>query len=180
MEFLTCLEGRRSVRRFTEEPLTHPELEELIRRASFAPSWKNTQTVRYLAVEDRAMLDRLAAEAVMGFAGNKAILAGCPALLVLTSISGRAGFERDGSFSTAKGDRWEMFDAGAAAQSLCLAAHDMGLGTVIMGIFDPDRVAQILDIPDGRSVSALVAVGHPAQSPEMPRRKGVEELLEYK
>jgi hypothetical protein len=63
----------------------------------------------------------------------------------MTCVTGRCGYERDGSFSTPKGDRWEMFDAGIAAQTFCLAAHEMGLGTVIMGVFDENKVNEVID-----------------------------------
>ncbi len=176
MELKACIETRRSVRRFKDEPVSRETLEELVRLASYAPSWKNTQTVRWTALTG-AKKDRFAREAVMGYAGNQAIIDSCPVLLVQTCIQGRAGFERDGSFSTAKGDRWEMFDAGVAAQTLCLAANDLGLGTVIMGIFEPAKAAEILELPEGRSVSSLIALGWPDQEPVMPKRKSVEELL---
>lgn len=176
MELKTCIETRRSVRRFKDEPIPRETLEELVRLASHAPSWKNTQTVRWTALTGEKK-ERFAREAVMGYAGNQAIIGSCPVLLVQTCIQGRAGFERDGSFSTAKGDRWEMFDAGVAAQTLCLAAHDLGLGTVIMGIFEPAKAAEILELPEGRSVSSLIALGWPDQEPVMPKRKSVEELL---
>lgn len=177
MELKQCIETRRSIRRFTAEPVSSEQLRELIRLASFAPSWKNTQTVRWIALTDRAAIDRLAAGPALGHPGNQGILQSAPLVLVQTCISGRSGFERDGSYSTPKGDRWEMFDAGIAAQTLCLAAHDMGLGTVIMGAVDTLAVAEVLGLDSARTVSCLIAVGHPDQQPLMPKRKTVDELL---
>ncbi len=176
MELKTCIETRRSIRRYEDKPVDRALIEELIRLASFAPSWKNTQTSRWVVLEGAAK-EEFAKEAVVAGGGNSAIIESCPVLLVQCCVQGRSGYERDGSFTTAKGDRWEMFDAGIAAQTLCLAAHDMGLGTVIMGIFYPDKAAAVLGLPEGRSVSSLIALGWPAQTPEMPRRKTVEELL---
>lgn len=180
METKNCIETRRSIRRFTGDAVSHVAIEALVREASFAPSWKNTQTARWTAVEDRQLLDRLGAQALLGYAGNRAILDSCPVLMVLSTVTGRSGFERDGSYSTPKGDRWEMFDAGIAAQTFCLAAHDAGLGTVVMGIFDPDEAAAVIDLPKGQTVSALIALGVPTQEPAMPKRKDVSELLEYR
>ena len=89
-------------------------------------------------------------------------------------------FERDGSYSTKKEDRWQMFDVGICAQTFCLAAKEQGLGTVIMGIFDEDGISHLLHIPEDQELAALIAVGYPAIEPEAPRRKAVEELLEYR
>ena len=81
--------------------------------------------------------------------------------------------------STPKGDGWTMYDAGVASQTLCLSAHEHGLGTVIMGIFD-DTLSDVLEIPDDRELVNIICIGHPAESPEMPRRKTVSDLLSYK
>ena len=67
-------------------------------------------------------------------------------LIAVTFKKGRCGFERDGSYSTKKEDRWQMFDVGVASQTLCLAAHEAGLGTVIMGIWDEDGITDLLHI----------------------------------
>ena len=94
-------------------------------------------------------------------------------------IQGRSGYERDGSFTTSKEDRWEMFDAGIATQTFCLAAHEKGIGSVIMGIFDEAKVGELINIEEGRKVAALVAVGYPAETPEAPKRKAVEDLVRF-
>ena len=94
-------------------------------------------------------------------------------------IHGRSGFERDGSYTTSKEDRWEMFDAGIATQTFCLAAHEKGVGSVIMGIFDEDKVAELISLEEGRKVAALIAVGYPDEEPALPKRKEVEELVRF-
>ena len=101
-------------------------------------------------------------------------------LIAVTFKKGRCGYERDGSFTTKKDDRWQMFDAGIACQSFCLAAWDQGLGTVIMGVFDEDGIAELLRIPEDQELAALIAIGHPDIEPETPKRKTVEELLQYR
>ena len=100
-------------------------------------------------------------------------------VIAVTLIKGRCGYERDGSFSTPKGDRWQMFDVGAASEAFCLAAYEQGLGTVIMGLFDEKKAAELLELPDDRELAALIAIGYPDESPAAPGRKTVEELLSY-
>jgi len=180
MEFLDCVRGRRSVRQFTGEPVAHEKIERAVQAASYAPSWKNHQIARYLVIEDPALKERIAAECMMGRKYNAAIVRGAPALVLVNIVTGLTGYAADGSFATSKGDRWEMFDAGLAAQTFCLAAYDMGLGTVIMGVFDEDAVAGIVGLPAGRKVAALIAIGHPAEAPDMPRRKAAAELVMYR
>ena len=180
MDIASCVRSRRSIRRFTDEKVDRAALERVIALAGCSPSWKNTQTARYIAVEDRAIMLRLANECVMGHEGNRRIIEGAPAIVVLTYISGRAGYERDGSYSTSKGAHFESFDAGIAAQTFCLAACNEGLGTVIMGIFDETKVMELIGTPEGQKIAALIAIGHPAEAPDMPKRKPVEELLSFR
>ena len=53
MEALECIKTRRSVRKFTEQPVTKEEMAQVIETAAFAPSWKNTQIARYIVVTDK-------------------------------------------------------------------------------------------------------------------------------
>jgi nitroreductase len=72
-----------------------------------------------------------------------------------------------------------MYDLGIATQSLCLAAHDLGLGTVIAGLFDHDKAKEILGVPDGYEVVSLIPLGYPAKTPSSPKRREVEEFTHY-
>lgn len=49
-----------------------------------------------------------------------------------------------------------------------------------MGIFDPCKFASAAHVPNDQSVSALIAVGHPATDPRAPKCKTVDELLTYR
>jgi hypothetical protein len=100
------------------------------------------------------------------------------ALVVLTTVDGIAGYDPDGTPTTPKGDHWQSFDAGIACQTFCLAAYGKGLGTLIMGIFDEAKIAEILHIPAGERISALIAIGYPAVDPAAPKRKETGEILE--
>ena len=111
---------------------------------------------------------------------EKDIIRQTPVLIAVTYIKGRCGFERDGSYTTEKKDRWQMFDAGVACQTFCLAAHEYGLGTVIMGVFDESGISSLLDIPKERELAALIALGYPDIEPSAPKRKTVEDLLQYR
>ena len=116
-----CIKGRRSVRQFTKQPVGRELLAEIVETASYYPSWKHTQIVRFVAVEGEKK-ERLAKECTDMWANNGKIMESAPVVMAVTIIKNRSGFERDGSFSTNKGDRWQMYDAGIASQTLCLAA----------------------------------------------------------
>lgn len=173
------IKTRRSIRKFKEDKIEKSTIEKIIETAAYAPSWKNTQTTHYAVILDSDLKNKIADECVMDFAWNQKTIHGAPALVVVTTVDGRCGYERDGSFSTSKGTHWQSFDAGIATQTFCLAAHEAGLGTVILGIYDEAKVKEALHISEGQSVSALVAIGYPDQNPDAPARKAVDELATF-
>ena len=181
MDLVKGIKERRSIRKFQDKPVTHDLLTEVVEIARFAPSWKNTQIARYIVVEDREKIAKIAtAECTLGFTYNIKTMAAAPALVLLTYVNKRSGYEKDGSFTTPKEDRWEMFDAGIAAQTFCLAAHEKGLGTVIMGIFDENKVGEIVKIPEGQTLAAIIPIGFPADGEvACPPRKEAEALISF-
>lgn len=173
-----CILGRRSIRKFKADPVSHELLTQIVETASYAPSWKHTQITRYIAIEGE-LKEKIAAEGTSLYPPNGTIISNAPVLIAVTVIKNRSGFERDGSYSTPRGDGWQMYDAGIASQTFCLAAYEQGLGSVILGLFDQDTVASMLQLPEDRELVALIPVGYPDETPVAPRRKPVEDLLSY-
>ena len=178
MNVTECLKTRRSIRKYTAEPVDHSVIDSIVSLASYSPSWKSTQITRYIAIEDSSLLAEIADKYTPEYNSN--IIRQLNVLIAVTFKKGRCGYERDGSFTTKKGDRWQMFDVGVACQSFCLAAWDHGLGTVIMGVFDEDGISKLLDLPEDQELAALIAIGHPDIEPAAPKRKSVDELLQYR
>ncbi len=172
-----CIRGRRSIRKFTDQPVSHELLAQIVETASYAPSWKHTQITRYIAVEGDKK--NALAKCTSIFPGNGVIMENAPMVVAVTVIKNRSGYERDGSFSTPKGDRWQMYDAGVASEAFCLAAYEQGLGTVIMGLYDEAEVTALLELPEDRELVALIPVGYPAETPATPKRKTVDDLLSF-
>ena len=173
-----CIKGRRSIRKFKPDKITHELLSEIIETASYAPSWKNTQITRYIAVEG-ALKDAIAKEGTTPFPNNGKIIENAPMLIAVTVIKNRCGYERDGSFTTPRKDTWQMYDAGVASQSFCLAAYEQGVGSVILGIFDQAKIESLLGLPEDRELVALIPIGYPDETPDAPKRKPVSDLLSF-
>lgn len=177
MNTIECIKTRRSIRKFKPDSIDHSLLDSLISTASYSPSWKNTQITRYIVIEDSSILNAIINDYTPEFNSN--IIRQAPVLIAVTFVKGRCGLERDGSFSTKKGDHWQMFDVGAACQTLCLAAHEKRLGTVIMGIWDEDGITELLKLPQDQELGALIAIGWPDIDPATPKRKSINELRTY-
>lgn len=176
MDFQNVLEQRRSIRKYDAgRKATKEQLEELLTAGSFAPSWKNSQTARIYCAYTDEMIEKVAG-CLPEFNRNNA--AGASALLVSTFVRGVSGFSGEEPTNEI-GDGWGCYDLGLHDQCLVLKAQEMGLGTLIMGIRDSEKLREVLDIPAEEVVLSVIAVGYPAVEPKMPARKTLSEVVRF-
>lgn len=149
---------RRSVRKFNDHYVTDDELRALLEAARWAPSWANTQVWEFVVVRDRGLIEQVSNTYVELNPATKGSLA-ASALIVVCAKDGVSGCY--GGKDVTKISKWYMFDLGLAVQNLCLKAHELGLGTVVVGYLDHERCRQILSVPDGYEVVAVLPVGQP-------------------
>ena len=96
MEFQKVLETRRSVRKYDPNvSVTREQMEELIRAAQEAPSWKNSQTGRYYCVLSEEIVNKIRENCLPG--ARNAEKSEHAALIVTTFVHNRAGFQTDGT-----------------------------------------------------------------------------------
>lgn len=172
-EFSQVIRGRRSVRNFEDRPVPDQALEQVLEAVMWSPSWANTQCWEVVVVKDPARKQRLQQTLAKGNPASKAMTA-APVVLALCGRLGTSGFYK-GQVTTKFGD-WYMFDLGIACQSLCLAAYDQGLGTVVVGLFDHDQAKEVLGLPEGCELVAMIPLGYPAKVPSAPKRRPVSEF----
>lgn len=176
MDAIEMIKERRSVRKYKDEKVSRELIEEIVEISRWAPSWANTQVARYTIVDSEAIIERIYADGVQGFTYNMKTLKNTKGVMVLSFVKGKSGKLYDGLESD--GSKWEMFDAGIACQTFCLAAHSKGLGTCIFGVIDSEKVAEIVGLPEGESVGAIITYGYPeGEHPAATPRKEVSEIL---
>ncbi len=179
----TMIRERRSVRNYTEELVPRELMLEIVDLARWAPSWANTQIARYTIVQDPALLERIANEGVHGFAYNAGTLRKAKGVAVLSYLRGKSGkisASKSGGEDMNFGDVWEMFDAGIACQTFCLAAHSKGVGTCIFGVMDAVAIKSIVDLPENETVAAIITFGFPSVETMATPRKEVEDIIRFK
>jgi len=181
MEVLEAVKGRRSIRRYKTDPVDDKTIELVLEAARWAPSWANTQCWRFIVVRDTSIKDKLAdaLKSARPEGKNPAAEAvrNAPVVIVACAELEKSGFYH-GEPTTDKGD-WYMFDVALAMQNLVLAAHSLGLGTVILGLFDAKEVDSILEVPEGFCVVAMTPLGYPDQEPRPVPRKELSEIVSY-
>ncbi len=175
MELLEAIEKRRSVRKFTDDKVTDEQIREILEAARMAPSWANTQVWEFIVIRERETLERIA-ETYSEFNPARKCTINASALIMACAKRDVSGF-KEGK-QTTKYNEWFMFDLGLAVQNLCLRAHELGLGTVIAGLFDHDKCREILSVPEGYEVVVSIPVGVPAVAAKKgPPRKELGEFV---
>ena len=178
--------SRRSIRAFTDEPLTREELETVLECAIWAPSGMNMQSTKYVAVQDKELM-ALLAEDNKKFMKPPSFPAGMAMPKPGPGIKPPMGDMKMGYgapcmiliFDTPEmGDK--TINGPLGEENICLAAHSLGLGTCIMGAmgaFNDEENTKIwkqrLGIPEEYNYITCVAIGHPAKPTEpKPRKEG--------
>lgn len=179
MEAVANILDRRSIRKFKDEKVDRELMKEIVEISRYAPSWGNFQVVRYTLVDDEKTIERLGTEGVNGFVYNVNTLKNAKGVAVLSFVKGKSGKLEGDDYATSKASVWEVFDAGIACQTFCLAAHAKGVGTLIMGVINDESISGIVGLPEEETVAALIVYGYADESPAATLRKEVEEIARF-
>ena len=158
MEVIQALRTRRSIRKFTNEPVTPEQVKTMLECAMLAPSAGNQQPWEFIVIEDLSVLH--AVPTVLGFA-KMAAEATCAIV-----VCGNKSFIKAEGF-------WQQ-DCAAATQNILLAAHGLGLGTCWCGVYPNEKRAadlkHMLNIPENVTPLSFIAIGVPNEQKEQPER----------
>ena len=175
-ELMEIIKGRRSIRRYQDREVPEEALNRILESIQWSPTWANTQCCDVIVVKKQTKKEMLQGAFGKTNPAMKSIVE-APLLLVLCGKLKSSGYYK-GQSTTKFGD-WFMFDLGIATQSLCLTAHSLGLGTVITGLFDHNKVKEILGVPDDYEVVSIVPLGYPAKDSAAPKRREISEFTHY-
>ena len=175
-DLMEIIKGRRSIRRYQDQEIPEQDLNQVLEAIRWSPSWANTQCWEAIVIKDLSIKQKLQEVLSTGNPATKAI-GEAPVVIALCGKLERSGYKK-GEATTKFGD-WFMFDLGIATQSLCLAAHNLNLGTVIVGLFNHSKAGDILKVPKDYEVVALVPLGYPAQKGSAPPRREIDDFLHY-
>ncbi|HZK44394.1 MAG TPA: nitroreductase family protein [Syntrophomonadaceae bacterium] len=174
MDTLECIRTRRSIRRFTEEPVSDEVLNQLFEAIRWAPSWANTQSVEIVVVKNSDTKEKIAELLSTNNPAAKGVLQ-APVIIVISAKTGRAGY-KSAEQVTDKGD-WYMFDAGIASQNLALAAHALGLGSVHVASLNHKALDELLGLPEDVKSLEILPIGYPERTGNPPPRREINEFV---
>lgn len=151
-ELIETIFARRSIRKYTAEPVAEQDIKTLLEAAMAAPSASNRRPWQFVVVTERETLDTLAEAHPHGKMLFDATLC--------ISVCG----------DLTEMERYWVQDCSAATENLLLAATALGLGAVWLGVYPRDQrvaaVRGVLSLPEHITPLNLVSIGHPAEEKE--------------
>ncbi len=166
MEFKDIIQKRRSVREFTDEPVSDEKLRQILEAARLAPSASNRQAWKFVVVKDANKRKALAQAA-----NNQAFVGQAPIIIAAVALMP----ERVMSCGVPS----YAIDLAIAIEHIVLAAVDEGLGTCWIGAFSQEKTRGIMGIPDKYTVVTVLPIGYPAGETTAKSRKPIEEIVCY-
>lgn len=169
MEFFEILRKRKMIRRFKQTPIPYDVLKSLIYAGVRAPTAGNLGYRRLLVIDDPKLLRFLRCVAPGYFESI------APAVIMIyTDLRevDEAG-SKNNSYWTSR------MDAGNAAETIHLAAVDLGLGSCIFSSMSLEGVRELLDLPEHCRPEVMVSVGYPADAQPRARKALSEALIVY-
>ncbi|OAG28074.1 nitroreductase family protein [Thermodesulfatator autotrophicus] len=160
---LEAIYSRRSVRHYTDEPVSRKIIYEIIKAGTWAPSGLNNQPWRFVIVQDEAKREELAELTRYG-----EIIKGAPVVIAVF-------VDKDAMYHEVK-DHQAM---GACIQNMLLAAHTLGLGAVWLGeiLKNAEEVRKRLGLSENLDLMAVIALGHPKSRDQKSSRKPLKEVI---
>jgi len=175
MELDACIKGRRSVRTYTDEPISKEKIDAIIEAGTWAPSGMNRQPWRFIIIEDKKLIKLVSDETKelvkknmptisAQFSTDKDIICYNAPMLVLVCT------EKDPQWS-----HIDLLDSVLAAQNMFLKAYELGLGTCYMGFVaslnsKPDVLRKI-GVPENCEMTVPFIIGYPKAKQGKGKRK---------
>ena len=166
MTFQELAKNRYSVRSFRETPIEKEHMDLILEAGRVAPTACNFQPQKIYVARSAEAREKLASVCRCTF--------GAPVILIVCYDR-----ERDWKNKLMPGLTSGETDAAIVCTHMMLQAADLGVGSCWVGYFNPDKVSEVLGLPENITVTALLPIGYPAENAEpLPLHSQYRELAD--
>lgn len=166
MEVFEAISGRRSVREYKKEKLPRQDLEKILEAGVWAPSASNAQPWEFLVIDDSEAIKRIMVIAPGIFNLPAAMIIVCRDTARALSLVGELGR-----------DVTSLMDISMASQNMMLEAYDLGIASCPVRSFGIAALKTLLNLPDHASPELIISLGYPGESPLVPKRRDLHEVV---
>ncbi|MEA5136245.1 MAG: nitroreductase family protein [Candidatus Fimivivens sp.] len=168
MELSDAIKQRRSIRKFSERPVSDAMLLELIHAGAVAPSASNLQAWQFVVINNPELVRKVNLFSP-GLSGKPPVIIAICSDMDYASLHGSTNSEVYGC----------MMDASMAAENIMLKALEFGLGTCAIKSYNVAAVSKLLHLPDRFRMELLISVGYPQGDLKPRRLRPMEEILHW-
>jgi nitroreductase len=167
MNVSEAIRMKRAIRKFSDEPLPEASVFAILNAGRRAQSSKNSQPWDFIAITDKTFLRGLSE--CGKYAGH---LAGAALGVAIVHNNPGEKFQL-------------MFDIGQTAAYMQLAAWEMGIGSCIASIYEPDKARQLLSFPEDKFLYIALSFGYPQEAdllinqPKKGGRRTLDEVVHW-
>ena len=176
MELTHVISTRHSIRKYQDKPVEREKITACLEAARLAPSACNSQPWHFIVIDDPQVKENFCKEAFSGVYAITQWAAKAPVLIAAVSDKGNF-VSRIGNYF--RRTEFYLVDHGIACEHLVLRAWDLGLGTCWIGWLDSNKAENFFNLPKGKKIEHLIALGYPAESSAGHPRKQLEEIVSY-
>ncbi len=169
MKVKDAIKDRRSIRRFKNKAVEDTMLMEILEAGNLAPSAGNLQSRDFIVVKEQKTKEKLTITAL-----GQLFIEEAPVVVVVV-----ANIERVSPYGKRGIELYCIQDTAASIQNMLLTIHELGLGCCWVGAFNEEAVSRILDLPAYIRPVAILPIGHPNETPRIPPRIDIEDLVHY-
>jgi len=166
-DLFNVLKRRRACRNFLAKEIPEEILNKIVYAGHRAPTGGNIPYRFLVIVKDPVQLRMLKSAAPGYFGDSNAVIVVCTDLRV------------DDGVTRIDAEQTALYDAGAAAENIVLAAYALGLGASFIKSYSETAVSQILELPNGCRTELIVSLGYPAPDEPAPIKKRKEGKITY-
>lgn len=149
MDFLDLAKKRFSVRSFKSTPVEDEKIAKILEAAKVAPTARNSQPQKIYVVRKPEIIE--------GLKKASPCIYGAPLVFVIGYDT-----ERTAKVSERRGYTFGEMDSGIVTTHMIFEATDLGLGSCWVGMFIPEKVSEVLNLPENIKITALLPVGYPS------------------
>jgi nitroreductase len=175
MELDACIKGRRSVRAYTDEPVSKEQIEAVLEAGTWAPTGMYREPLRFVVIEDKnliryvsdetkSLVKQMMPQMAKQFSTKEDIVCYNVPVLVLVCT------EKDAQWSQVN-----LLDSVLATQNMFLKAYEIGLGTCYMGFIallnSKPEVLKKIGVPENYDMMVPFILGHPKTKQGAGKRK---------
>ncbi len=169
MEFTQVVQNRYSCKKYAPTPVAPEALQAILEAGRRAPTAKNLQEQHIYVLQSPEALEKVDAVTPCRY--------GAPTVLCVA-------FDRTNVYTYPDGQRQSgVEDAAIVATHMILAAYDAGVDSCWVNFFYPDKLKELLGLPENEEILMLMDLGHAAEGvkalPNHFLRKELSETVTY-